>query len=233
MKKVISLFALCTVALSAVSCGIVGGGSPSTQKDSVAYALGIDIGTSIRTNTDSTLNYEMICAGIEAAFKGDTSIMDSKEASEFLRYYFTEVKPKEMAEAGKKASVEFLANAAKTEGAQTSQSGLIYVIEDAGADQKVVYSDTVTLHYTLSDVNGNVLQSSKDMGQPMTYPNTPGAMIPGFEEGVLMLGKGGKATLFVPSEIGYGDQGSGPIAPGQALKFEIEIVDVKKAAEQK
>ncbi len=226
MKKVISLFAVCVIALSAVSCGY--GGKPSTQKDSVAYALGIDIGMSIYNNTDSTLNYELICQGIADAFNGDTSFMTPAAAGEALRYYFTEVKPKELAAEGKKASEAFLADAAKQDGAQTSPSGLIYIISEAGAEEKTAHGDTLSVHYVLSDIKGNILQSSKDSGQPMTYPNTPGAMIPGFEEGIAMLGKGGKATLFIPSDIAYGDQGSGPIAPGQALKFEVEVVDVKK-----
>ncbi len=228
MKK--SLFILGAVAaMSAVSCGQTYGGSVDTQEDSVAYALGVDVGSSLFSNVDSTLNYELVCQGIADAFAKDAA-MTPDEVRSFLQNYFTVVKPAKQAEENDKASVEFLANAAKEEGAQVSESGLIYIIGDAGAEHKIATGDTVSLHYILSDANGKVLQSSKDNGQPMKYTSTPTAMIKGFTEGVAMLGEGGKATLYLPYDIAYGENGGGSIGPKQALKFEVEVVKVAEPA---
>ncbi len=231
MKKVIlticAIFALST----ATSCGH--GGKISTTKDSLAYALGLDVANSLKKNVDSTLNYELICKGIVDAFEGNAA-MTTEETQEFLRHYFTEVKPKEdeakrqaLAVENEKLAQTFLADMAKEDGVKASGSGLLYKIEEAGGD-KIVIGDTVTLHYTLTNSKGVKLESSKDSGNPMTYTNQEGAMIKGFGEGVALLGKGGKATLYIPAELAYGDNGSGPIGPKEALQFEIEIVDVKK-----
>lgn len=225
MKKVL-LILVAAISLSTVSCGY--GGSIKTDQDSLAYALGIDIGTSLWNNVDSTLNADLICAGIQDAFAKKTDKMTSEQAQEYIRHYFTEVMPKKKAEANEKLSQEFFDNAAKLSGVQKTQTGLMYVIENAGQGEKVALNDTITAHYVLSDASGKVLQSSKESGQPMTYTNTDGAMIKGFSEGVAMLSEGGKATLFIPYELAYGEQGNGMIGPKQALKFEVEVIKVVK-----
>lgn len=231
MKKIILSLALITGAMSLSACSGYGSASMETSKDSISYALGIDVGNSIRKNMDSTLNYKLICKGIADVFENSGDIQWT-EAQEQLRIYFTETRPKEVATENEKASLTFLAAAAKESGVEASESGLLYNIENIGEGELAAVGDTLTVHYTLSDANGNKLQSSLDNGTPMTYVNAPGAMIKGFEEGVAMLGKGGKATLFLPCEIAYGAKGGGMIGANQALKFEVEVVDVKKPIEK-
>ncbi len=227
MKKLI-LVVVAAISLSATSCGY-GGGSVKTYEDSVAYVLGLDVGNSLWNNVDSTINVDMVCKGIVDFYAKKTS-MTPEETQEFLRNYFTVIKPEKEAKKNEVASNEMLAKAAKLSGAQVSESGLIYIIEEVGNGDKVALGDTVTAHYVLSDASGKVLQSSKDSGQPMTYTNNEGAMIKGFAEGVSYLGQGGKATLYLPCEIAYGERGGGMIGPKQALKFEVEVVSVAKPA---
>lgn len=228
MKKTLFIFAAAS-ALLATSCGSIGGGKVETQEDSVAYALGVDVGNSLFNNVDSTLNYELVCKGLIDAFTKNAT-MEEKDVQAFLQNYFMVIKPAKAAAENEKLSSAFLANAAKEEGAQVTESGLIYKIEDAGAEHKIADGDTVELHYTLIDASGKVLQSSKDNGRAMKYTCTPTAMIPGFTEGVAMLGEGGKATLHLPYDIAYGEKGGGNIGPKQALKFEVEIVRVAEPA---
>lgn len=226
MKKVI-LILIATIGLSAISCGSFGG-KISNEKDSLAYALGIDIGNTIWNRFDSTLNPEMVCKGINDVFAKKTETMTGEEAQQYIQRYMTEIMPRIAAEKNEKLSVEFLAKAEKEAGVKKTASGLMYVIENEGAAEKVALNDTVTAHYTLYDASGKKLQSSKDGGQPMVYPNVEGAMLKGFTEGVAMLGEGGKATLYLPYDIAYGEQGGGMIGPKQALKFEVEVVKVVK-----
>lgn len=227
-KSFLILAAALGLATTACNSSSFGGGSVETIEDSVAYALGLDVAYSFSTNIDSTLDYNLICKGIADYFSGNSNLTPQQN-QEFLQRYFTVVLPAKKATENEKASNEMLAAAAKLSGAQTSESGLIYIIETPGSEPKVQEGDEVTAHYILSDANGNVLQSSKDSGQPMVYVNKPGSMIAGFSEGVAMLGEGGKATLYVPYTLGYGEQGNQMIGPKQALKFEVEVVSVKKA----
>lgn len=108
-------------------------------------------------------------------------------------------------------------------------SGLGMVIENYGDTTKRASADTpVTLHYRGTLPNGQVFDSSYDRGEPATF--MPAQVIPGFAEGIMTLGKGGKATLYIPSQLGYGEMGTpgGPIGPNQNLIFDIEIIDFPK-----
>lgn len=109
------------------------------------------------------------------------------------------------------------------EGYQKSESGLVYMIQDPGTGEKVKKSDRIQLRYVGKHINGEVFDQTKD--QPMTsYANR---FIPGFTEGLQLLGKGGKATLVIPAEIGYGVAGQGEtIGHNETLVFDIEIVDI-------
>lgn len=235
MKKSLLILTAAVGAVATTSCG---GGSFSaksveTQEDSVAYALGIDVANTLWSTIDSTLDFNVVCQGI-MDYVNKNNEMTVEQNQEFLQTYFMVTLPAKQAVKNEKASNEMLAAAAKESGAKVSESGLVYIIEEAGQEPKVQTGDEVTAHYILSDANGNVLQSSKESGQPLTYVNTPGSMIEGFAEGVEMLGEGGKATLYLPYDIAYGEKGKAPmIGPKQALKFEVEVLSVKKAEAKK
>ncbi len=224
MKKLI-LASMAVVALMTTACGGGYGGTVETADDSVAYAIGVNVGNALFSNTDSTMNYQLVCKGIADVFEKNANMLP-EESEKILQHFYTQVLPERKSKANEQASSEFLASAAKEAGAVTSESGLIYVMEEAGAEHKVEVGDTVSVHYTLYDLNGNKLESSYDRGTPMTYPFSTTGMIKGFTEGIALLGEGGKATLYIPSELGYGDQGSRTIGPKQALKFEIEVTKV-------
>ncbi|MEF9949745.1 MAG: FKBP-type peptidyl-prolyl cis-trans isomerase [Mucinivorans sp.] len=224
MKKVI-LILIAAVGFAATSCG--GSTTVKTEQDSLAYALGVDIGTALWTNFDSTMNPNIIADGIKDVFAKKANLT-REQAGQYIQHYMTEVLPKQKAEKNEKASAEFLAAAEKEANAVKSASGLISVIETVGAEPKPAPGDTITVNYTLYDAAGKKLQSSLDTGTPYTYPNVENASIPGFMEGVNQLGVGGKATLYLPYQIAYGENGNGMIEPKQSLKFEVEIVKIVK-----
>ncbi len=112
--------------------------------------------------------------------------------------------------------------------AKQTPSGLVYVIENEGEGAKGTNGSTMTVHYKGTfRKTGKQFDSSYDRGQPMTFKYLEQRMIPGFEEGLAMLGKGGKAKLIIPYYAAYGAQGRpGAIPPYSDLVFDIEMVDL-------
>lgn len=107
-------------------------------------------------------------------------------------------------------------------------SGLVYVLEKEGADIKPQSGDKLSVHYTGTfRKTGKKFDSSKDRGKPMAFQYLVNRMIPGFEEGLAMIGNGGKIKLFIPYYSAYGAQGKpGAIPPYSDLVFDLEIVDM-------
>jgi peptidyl-prolyl cis-trans isomerase A (cyclophilin A) len=109
-----------------------------------------------------------------------------------------------------------------------SPTGLVYVIEKKGIGNKPQKGDQVTLHYTgMLRLDGKKFDSSYDRNQPMPFKYLENRMIPGFEEGIGLIGAGGKAKLIIPYYQAYGAQGRpGAIPPYSDLVFDIEILSI-------
>ena len=111
------------------------------------------------------------------------------------------------------------------EEAVKTDSGLIYYEMKAGEGEQPTLSDTVEVHYHGTLTDGTVFDSSVDRGQTISFPL--GGVIKGWQEGLAMMKTGGKATLVIPSDLAYGDAGSGDtIPPGATLKFEVELFKI-------
>lgn len=113
--------------------------------------------------------------------------------------------------------------------AKQTPSGLVYVINNEGEGEKGKQGSKMTVHYTGTfRSSGEKFDSSHDRGQPMTFNYLQQRMIPGFEEGLKMIGKGGKATFYIPYYLAYGEAGRGSMMPPYSdLVFEIEMVDLE------
>lgn len=113
--------------------------------------------------------------------------------------------------------------------AKQTESGLSYVIDNPGNGDKVKAGDKLKVHYTGKLLDGKVFDSSIPRGAPLEFTYKQQSMIPGFEEGLSLLSKGGKATLIIPYFSAYGAMGHpGVIPPYSDLIFEIEVVDIQK-----
>ena len=112
--------------------------------------------------------------------------------------------------------------------AQQTASGLVYVIEKKGdANKKPKKGDEVSTHYTGMLMNGTKFDSSLDRNQPLNFKHNVGQMIPGYDEAVAMLGKGGKGRFIIPYTKAYGAAGRPPVIPAYSdLVFEIELMDI-------
>ncbi len=111
--------------------------------------------------------------------------------------------------------------------AKPTASGLIYVENVKGTGKRAVPGQKVKVHYTGTLLNGTKFDSSRDRKEPFEFTLGKGQVIQGWDEGIAMMNVGGKATLVIPSKIGYGDRDMGSIPPFSTLVFDVELLDVK------
>ncbi|MFZ5558216.1 MAG: FKBP-type peptidyl-prolyl cis-trans isomerase [Pseudomonadota bacterium] len=107
----------------------------------------------------------------------------------------------------------------------TTPSGLM--IEDLAVGAGATAGQHVTVHYTGWLTNGTQFDSSKDRGDPFSFPLGARRVIAGWDEGVQGMKVGGKRKLTIPPELGYGPRGAGAVIPPNAtLVFEVELLGV-------
>ena len=218
---------LLTAAIAAV-VGSVQAADLKTDADKVGYALGVDMGTTVKEIGTKNINLDAIVAGLKDAAEG-------KELAQTMKS-FAEARMKEMqaqfekeiaanAEAGKK----FLDENGKKDGVKTTATGLQYKVEKEGKGAKPTKSDSVTVHYEGRLLDGTVFDSSYERKEPVTFKVTD--VIPGWVEGLQLMNEGSKYTLYIPSTLAYGETGAPPsIPPNATLTFDVELIKVGEAA---
>lgn len=113
--------------------------------------------------------------------------------------------------------------------AKPTESGLYYIRTKKGSGAKPKNGEKVKVHYTGTLLDGTKFDSSVDREEPFEFPIGQGRVIKGWDEGIAMMQKGEKGILVIPSSIGYGPRGSGPvIGPYSTLVFEVELIDIIK-----
>jgi FKBP-type peptidyl-prolyl cis-trans isomerase FkpA len=121
--------------------------------------------------------------------------------------------------------------------AQKTPSGVYYIIDKPGSGDVIARGQQVAVKYTGKTLDGKPFDSNIDPQfghtDPFRFTAGSGEVIPGWDEGVLLLKKGSKAKLYIPSPLAYGPQSPGPGIPANAiLMFDIEVLDVKTAVPQ-
>ena len=113
-----------------------------------------------------------------------------------------------------------------------TSSGLQYEDTQAGTGASPQKGQTCVMHYTgwlwVNNAKGAKFDSSVDRGKPFEFPIGQGRVIKGWDEGVATMKIGGKRTLLIPPELGYGARGAGGVIPPNAtLLFEVELLGVR------
>jgi FKBP-type peptidyl-prolyl cis-trans isomerase len=115
----------------------------------------------------------------------------------------------------------------ETEPKQLDMSKLKVIDTKVGTGAEAQPGKTVFVHYTGKLENGTVFDSSISRGKPLDFPLGAGIVIEGWELGISGMKVGGKRTLTIPPELGYGSRDMGAIPPNSTLIFDVELVDVK------
>ncbi len=202
----------------------------TTMADSAAYAIGVDLGNNIKKNLPEApggkeLNPQIILQAFATIMKGDSGLIASAKASAITQGYFMKAQSMEGGK-NKEAGQKFLADNGKRAGVTTTASGLQYEVLKAGTGPKPTAENTVKVHYHGTTIDGNVFDSSVDRGEPVTFGL--GQVIKGWTEALQLMPVGSKWKIFIPSELGYGEQAAGPkIKPNSTLIFEVELIDIE------
>ncbi len=107
------------------------------------------------------------------------------------------------------------------------KSGLFFIENSAGNGNKIQTGNQITLHYSGYFVDGKLFSSSYELGKASIFTLGKDDLIPGFQEGLSLMQKGGRYTLVVPSDLAYGKEGNERIPPNKTLIFEIDVIDIK------
>lgn len=193
--------------------------------DKLSYALGLSMGQNFKGSGVDKLNADDFADALRAVYGEGTPAMTYDEAKQVVQEYFTNLQAK-AGEMNAKAGKEYLANNAKEEGVKVTESGLQYLVVKEGNGKKPGPNDVVTVHYTGRLIDGTVFDSSVERGEPATF--AVGQVIPGWVEGLQLMSEGSAYRLFIPSELAYGEHGTGPIQTNSTLIFDVQLLKVGK-----
>ena len=207
--------------------------------DSVSYLLGINYGTFLKSyNFGEDLNYALMKEGMVDFLKAKGDQADSNFVKQFkinpelindLFNEFLDKRNNYLMALNVAKENQFLADNAKKSGVMTTESGLQYIIKEAGSVVKPGPQDTVMVRYKGTLLDGTVFDEVPEGAEPIML--TLNRVIPGWQEGLQLIGEGGKATLYIPSELGYGERGAQGIEPNSTLVFDVELVEVRPYAD--
>ena len=230
------------IALPLIAASVLSAGSVAIAEENAAakfeskdakigYAFGVMFGQRMR-NELGNIDLDQFANGMKTAFNGEPQLMSDEEIAQTLSEYQREMQQKQIAELqkqgeeNKKTGETFLSENKNKEGVVTLESGLQYKVLTEGKGPQPNASDSVTVHYTGSFINGEVFDSSVERGQPATFPVN--GVIAGWTEALQLMPTGSKWQLFIPSDLAYGPNGNRSIGPNETLLFEVELIEVKK-----
>ena len=212
---------------------------PSKQElDDVSYLVGINFGSFIKGYNFGDLNLAQVKKGmldfINAKGTMQTPGFDEQfrvnpnQMNELFNNYLEE-RHNFILYTNKEAGEKFLAANAKKPGVKTTASGLQYEIVAAGSDVKAGPKDTVWVNYKGTLLDGTVFDQTPEGADPVQM--TLNRVIPGWTEGLQLIGEGGAIKLYIPANLAYGERGNQGIEPNSTLKFEISLDRVGKIAD--
>lgn len=205
--------------------------TPQTEEQKTLYALGLNVGRNLAIFDIKKDELQYIQQGLADQLNGTKPVVELEQYGPKIGE-LARARQQGKLEVEKKNAAGFLETAAKEEGAQKSESGMVYKELQAGTGESPKPTDTVRVHYKGTLTDGKEFDSSHKRGQPAEFPLN--GVIPCWTEGLQKMKTGGKAKLTCPSSIAYGDSGRPPTIPGGAtLVFEVDLLEiVKKDAPQ-
>lgn len=197
-----------------------------TEQDELSYSLGVIVGARFLKGHED-IDFEKLVAGMKTAYEGKKTLLAEAEAATLVRKASKAVYEKAQQEA-KEQGTAFLAENAKKKGVTTTASGLQYEVIEKGSGESPKSTDTVTVHYRGTLINGEEFDSSYQRNSPATFALNQ--VIGGWTEGLQLMKPGAKYKFYIPSDLAYGERGTrGKIGPNETLIFDVELLEVAKA----
>jgi len=201
--------------------------------DSFYYAIGVSYGAVWREQFERTLfagtvNYDALIAGFTTAIYDRASqlMITLEDAEENIDAYFRDAEMK-IAEITKAEGDAFIAANKTREGVITTKSGLQYKVLTEGTGERPTLNDMVIINYTFKLLDGTVIDSSVERGEPEVFGVT--RVIPGWSEGLQLMPAGSKYIFWIPPELAFEDRDmQSLIKPNSTLEFEVELLGIKK-----
>ena len=210
--------------------------------DSVSYLAGQNIARSVLKDFPEA-NVSLLLQGLSDAMMNRESIIQDQSNQCVMSYFQEKMQAIESAEkavnqealaaekeAGRVNSEKgeaFLIENAKKKDMQVTASGLQYEVLKKGKGPKPTASSTVKVHYTGTNIDGQIFDSSVERKEPISFPLN--AVIPGLTEGVQLMNVGAKYRFYIPQEMAYGPGSPTElIPPYSVLIFEVELLDIEK-----
>ena len=199
--------------------------------DKKSYAFGMSLAGNLLQSGVHGLNFDDFVAGLKAMMMGDKLAISMEEAGEALEQFYKEMEEEateRAAAAGAAAKAEgekFLAKAARDPEVRATGSGLMYKVIKEGTGKKPKATDKVYCHYEGTFPDGKVFDSSYKRGDPIEFGLNQ--VIKGWTEGLQLMSEGAKYELYLPYHLAYGESGTRGIPPCSALKFVVELIEVR------
>src|SRR3990172_1310387 len=178
-----------------------------TEKEKLSYSIGVNIGNNVKRQLSGIdVDPGVLAKAIKDVLSGTKPLMTEKEAQETIAAW-----QKDRAEKTKRDGEKFLAENKKKEGVKTLPSGLQYKVITEGTGKTPSATDTVTVQYKGTLIDGTEFDSSYKSGHPATFAVS--GVIKGWTEALQLMKEGSTWQLFVPSDLAYREQGRPGIPP--------------------
>ncbi len=202
-----------------------------TDKEKMSYAVGAQTGADMK-QFGLDLDPDLVAKGFRDAYTSRKLLLNDQQMSETISNVskIISAKGSEMmkqdADRNKREGEAFLAQNSRKEGVKTLSDGMQYKVLKEGNGPTPKPTDTVTVNYRGTFIDGTEFDSSYRRGQPFTFQINK--MIKGWVEALPMMRTGSKWQLFIPPRLAYGEQGAPPaIGPNATLIYEVELLSIK------
>jgi len=221
-KHVLAWVPLCSL-IWAFSAAAQASAPFKNDEEKLNYILGRQIATSLQSD-NLPLNKAILLKSLEDGLNGKPSLVTAPEAQTFMRKYM-ETKQKEKGSSNLEAGRAFLEKNQKEAGVVTLPSGLQYKVLSEGKGAKPKATDTVTVDYEGTLIDGKVFDSSYKRGQPVSFPLN--GVIRGWTEALQLMSEGSTWMLYLPENLAYGAQSPSPlIGSHSTLIFKVHLISI-------
>ena len=201
--------------------------------DELSYKMGYDLGKHIQQLGISELNYEVFSRAMGDSMAGRDNALTEEQlkSAELTRVKLQQaqmdIKRGELASASennRKSGEQYLAGNAERDGVVSTVSGMQYEVVEMGEGPRPIATDTVTVHYRGTLIDGTEFDSSYSRGEPATFGLD--RVISGWTEGLQLMPVGSKFKFHIPANLAYGGRSMGNIGPNSTLVFDVELISI-------